>query len=83
MTCDSADVLRNTAGFAIGDMGRPDRIEQRRLAVIDVAHDRDHGRTRHLILRFFGQFHFPRGFFFEAQRVGGRAETRAPDPAPS
>ena len=42
--------------------------------MIDVAHDGDHGRTRHLIFRFFGEFDFPRGFFFEAERVGGRAE---------
>ena len=38
-----ADVLRDAAGFAVGDVGLADRVEQRRLAVIDVAHDGDHG----------------------------------------
>ncbi len=30
--------------------GLADRVEERRLAVVDVAHDRDHGRTRDEIL---------------------------------
>ena len=41
-----ADVLRDAAGLARRDVGRADGVEQRRLAVIDVAHDGDHGRTR-------------------------------------
>ena len=36
-----ADVLRDAAGLARRDVGRADRVEQRRLAVVDVAHDRD------------------------------------------
>ncbi len=40
-----ADVLRDAAGLARDDLGRADRVQQRRLAVVDVAHDRDHGRT--------------------------------------
>jgi hypothetical protein len=39
-------VLRDAARFASGHIGRADGIEQRGLAVIDVAHDGDDGRTR-------------------------------------
>ena len=35
-----ADVLGDAAALAGGDLGRPDRVEQARLAVVDVAHDR-------------------------------------------
>ena len=41
-----ADVLRDAAGLALGDAGVADGVEQRRLAVVDVAHDGDDGRTR-------------------------------------
>ena len=40
-----ADVLRDAAGLARGDLGLADGVEQRRLPVVDVAHDRDHGRA--------------------------------------
>ena len=40
-----ADVLRDAAGLAGRDLGLADRVEQRRLAVVDVAHDRDHRRA--------------------------------------
>ena len=43
-----ADVLRDSAGFAPGHVGGADRVEQAGLAVIDVAHDGDHRRTRRL-----------------------------------
>ena len=45
--CDlvGADVLGDAAGLARGDLGLADRVEQRRLAVVDVAHDRDDGRA--------------------------------------
>ena len=36
-----ADVLRDAARFAAGDVGRADSVEQRGLAVVDVTHDRD------------------------------------------
>ena len=39
-----ADVLGDAAGLARGHLGLADRVEQRRLAVVDVAHDRDDGR---------------------------------------
>ena len=40
-----ADVLGDAAGLAGGDVGLADRVEQRRLAVVDVAHDRDDRRA--------------------------------------
>ena len=40
-----ADVLRDAAGFLLGHIGHADGVEQRRLTVIDVAHDGDHGRA--------------------------------------
>ena len=42
-----ADVLRDAARLARDDVGLPDVVEQRRLAVVDVTHDRDDRRTRH------------------------------------
>ena len=42
--------------------------------MVDVAHDRDHRRARHLVFRFLREFDFPCGFFFEAERVRRRAE---------
>ncbi len=41
-----ADVLRDAAGLAGHDVLLADVVEQRRLAVIDVAHDRHHRRPR-------------------------------------
>ena len=38
-----ADVLRDAAGFACRHIGFANGVEQRSLAVIDVAHDGDHG----------------------------------------
>ena len=40
-----ADVLGDAAGLAGDDVGLADGVEQRRLAVIDVAHDGDHRRS--------------------------------------
>src|SRR5260370_3268428 len=40
----SADVLRNAARFARGNIRFADRVEQTRFAVIDVAHHRHHRR---------------------------------------
>ena len=45
-----ADVLRDAARLAFGHARRPDRVEQRRLAVVDVAHDGDDRGARDLIL---------------------------------
>ena len=40
-----ADVLRDATGLARGDFRLADRVQQRRLAVVDVTHDRDHRRA--------------------------------------
>ena len=45
-----ADVLRDPAGLGVDDGGLADRVEQRRLAVVDVTHDRDDRRARGEIL---------------------------------
>ena len=41
-----ADVLGDAAELALGDLGGADGVEQRGLAVVDVAHDGDHRRAR-------------------------------------
>ena len=43
------DVLGDAAGFAGGDLGTADVVEQRSLAVIDVPHDGHDRRTRFLV----------------------------------
>ena len=45
-----ADVLRDPARLGLDDRGLADRVEQRRLAVVDVAHDRHDGRPRGEVL---------------------------------
>src|SRR5439155_13344635 len=54
-----ADVLRDAARFAAGDTSAPDEVEQRSLAVIDMAHDRHDWRPRQRFgrrgLRRFGE----------------------------
>ena len=57
-----ADVLRDAARLARGDLGAADVVEQRRLAVVDVAHDRDDRRTRQ---RLFGGVHAGLQRFFD------------------
>ena len=46
-----ADMLGDAAGLAGDHIRAADRVEQRGLAVVDVAHDRDHRRAR---LKRFG-----------------------------
>ena len=46
-----ADMLGDAASLAGDDIGVADGVEQRGLAVIDVAHDGDHRRPRLEILR--------------------------------
>ena len=41
----STDVLRDAARFSVCHLGAANKIEQRRLAVIHMSHDRNHGRT--------------------------------------
>ena len=75
-------MLRDSAGFAFGNAGGTNGVEQSRFAVIDVSHDGDHGRTR---AGFNGTFFaarggvgdFLRGLFFERDDVGfGSEEAR-------
>ncbi len=72
-------MLGNAARFARGNVGFADGVEQRSLAVIDVAHDRDHGRARHFeLVGVLGFEHFFDGLvgqlFFVADDGGRRAE---------
>ena len=56
-----ADMLGDPAGFAGGDIGRPQRIQERRLAVIDMAHDGHHrwaGHQAASVIRFAFQADF-------------------------
>jgi hypothetical protein len=45
-----ADVLSDPAGLGLDDGRLSNRVEQSRLPVVDVAHDRDHGRARDEVL---------------------------------
>ena len=49
-----ADVLGDAAGLAGDDVGLADGVEQRGLAVVDVAHDGDDRRARHEIAAVVG-----------------------------
>ena len=46
-----ADVLRDPTGLGLDDRRLTDRVEQRRLAVVDVPHDRHDRRPRHQVRR--------------------------------
>ena len=46
-----ADVLSDPAELLFGDLRFPDGVQQRRLAVVDVAHDRDHRRAQRELTR--------------------------------
>ena len=72
-------MLRDASGFAGGHVGFADGVEQRGLAVIDVAHDGDHGRARHFeLVGVFGFEHLfdglVRDLLFVADDGGGSAE---------
>ena len=74
-----ADVLRDAARFASGNVGGADRVEQRGLAVVDVAHDRDHRRTRRRLRGAFlsalgGCVDIFRSLLFEGDHFGLGAE---------
>ena len=45
-----ADVLGDATGLALGDLGLADRVQQRGLAVVDVAHDHHDRIARHEVL---------------------------------
>src|SRR5262249_20312811 len=69
-----ADVLRDSTRFLFGDVGRTDRIQQRSLSVIDVTHDRHHGRTTLAVLFYFTLHNSLARFLFVTDVVGRRAE---------
>ena len=73
-----ADVLRDATRFASGHIGRANRIEQCRFAMVDVTHDRDHRRTRDCFRAFFaalgGRVGIFRRLFFEGDDFRLRAE---------
>ena len=50
----SADVLGDAAALGIDDVRLANAIQERRLAVVDVAQDRDDRRPRHEVLRRAG-----------------------------
>ena len=50
----SADVLRDAAAFGIDDVGLANTVQERSLAVVDVAQDRDDGGPRHEVFRRAG-----------------------------
>jgi hypothetical protein len=54
-----ADVLRDATGLTRHDVRLAHVVEQRRLAVVDMAHDRDDRRARHQVLGLVGLFHDP------------------------
>ena len=56
-----ADVLRDAARFAGRDTTGPDVVEQRGLAVVDVAHDGDDRRARHRFVLRLRLRSLPRG----------------------
>ena len=58
-----ADVLRDAAGFAAGDIRGANGIEQGSLAVIDVAHDGDDRSARHFDIVGIGGDQFFKLFF--------------------
>jgi hypothetical protein len=68
------DVLRDAAGFALGDLGFANRVKQRRLAVIDVTHDRDdRGASAHVFRTRFVALGGDE-FFLEAPHLNLGAE---------
>src|ERR1019366_3831521 len=69
-----ADVLGDSARLATRHIGDANGVEQRGLAMIDVAHDGDHGSAPHLILGVLGFLHGLHGFDFVADGSGGGAE---------
>ena len=69
-----ADVLRNAAGFPARHVRGPDRVEQRGLTVIDVAHDGDHGRTANQVFVDLGDLDILHRFLFVGHSGGGGAE---------
>ena len=64
-----ADHLRDAAGLGVDDVRSANAVEQARLAVIDVTHDRDDGRSRFELLLFVGRFHAGEQLLFGVLRL--------------
>ena len=69
-----ADGLGDAAGFAVGHVGRADRIEQRCFAVIDMAHHGNDGGANLDVLGGFDLIEIEQRLFLERQFGGGGAE---------
>ena len=61
-----ADMLRDAAGFAVGNARQTNGIEQRCLSVIDMAHDGDDGRTPDQICLLLGKLDILRRFLLRS-----------------
>ena len=73
-----ADVLRDAARLAGDDVGLPDVVEQRGLAVVDVAHDGDDRRTRHQLLgRVLGLRRSPASAAYSSSRTAWKPNAEA------
>ena len=72
-----SDVLGDATRFLGGDVGFTDRIQQGSFAVVDMAHDGDHRRSRRDVLRLFLGNGFILCVFLETDDRGFRAEIRA------
>ena len=70
----SADVLCDATRLASGDPGISNRVEQRCLAVVNVAHDGHHRSAAHQIGGVFGLDDFLGRFLLVTDLVGGRAK---------
>ena len=68
------DVLRDAAGLVRLDMRVADAVEQRRLAVVDMAHDRDDRRTELQRLRIILDFRDLRRVYLWRQLFARHAE---------
>ncbi len=76
------NVLGDPAGLAAGNVGGTNGVEQRGFAMVDVPHDRNHGRTRHpladyALLAGRSFRNFLGGLLFEGDHIGvGSEEAR-------
>ena len=70
----STNMLRDSAGFVRLHMRVADAVEERRLAVVDMAHDRDDWRTELQALRIVLDFRNLRRIDIRRQLLAGDAE---------
>ena len=72
-----ADVLGDSAGFCGGYIGFANRIQQRCLSMVYVAHDGDHGRSLDMVFRTIRNFLFGLRFLLKADYVGTESKLGA------